>query len=118
MSPRERVDRQAESTTLPSRATTERADTGTHEVIELHVGLYGSRATDALAETWERWINSHWAGELEASLGAHPATDSPAQVPEPNGVEVLEPGERSFAAGWAADADPLTIAEEAGRLPR
>jgi len=49
VSPRERVDRQAESTTLPSRATTERADTGTHEVIELHVGLYGSRATDALA---------------------------------------------------------------------
>jgi len=114
---RTRVDRQPESAAMPSRAT-ERPETDTHEVIELEIGLYGSRATDALAATWQRWINSHWAGELEASVAAHPASDSPARVPEPNGVEVLEPGERSFASGWAADADPLTIAEEAGRLPR
>ena len=118
MNGRTRADREPPSALQPSRAAAERTDAATQPVVELDIGLYGSRATDALAATWQRWINSHWAGELEASLGAHPATDSPAQVPEPNGVEVLEPGERSFAAGWAADADPLTIAEEAGRLPR
>jgi len=115
---RTRVDREPASALQPSRAPAERTDADTHPVIELEVGLYGSRATDELAATWQRWINAHWAGELEASIAAHPASLSPAQVPEANGVEVLEPGEHSFRGGWAADADAVTIAEEAGRLPR
>jgi hypothetical protein len=115
---RTRADSEPPSALQPSRVAAEQTDAGTQPVVELDIGLYGSRATDALAATWQRWINSHWAGELEASIAAHPAIASPTQVPEGNGVEVLEPGEHSFPGGWAVDADAPTIAEEAGRLPR
>jgi hypothetical protein len=118
MTERTRLDQEPASPVQPSRAAMEQTDVETHPVIELDIGLYGSRATNELATTWQRWINSRWAGEIEASVIAHPASAAPAQVPEPHPVEVLEPGERSFPGGWAADADAITIAEEAGRLPR
>jgi hypothetical protein len=118
VSERTRLDREPSSPAQPSRAAAERTDAETHPVIELDIGLYGARASNELAATWQRWINARWAGELEASVAAHPASVSPGQVPEPLPVEVLEPGERSLPRAWAADADALTIAEEAGRLPR
>ena len=109
---------------------------GCSVVIELAIGLYGSRATPELAARWQSWINSRWSGtaactgnsagscsaRVVATVTAHPAVNWWWQVPESNSAYVREPGYRSRvnvavdSGDWAVDEDELSIAHETGHL--
>jgi len=115
----------------------ERIDTsGCSVTIELEIGLYGSRATTALAALWQSWINSRWNGTVactgnsagtcaagvNATVTAHPTLDWWWQLPESNSVYIREAGYRSYvntlidSGDWAVDEGQLTVAHETGHL--
>lgn len=109
---------------------------GCSVVIELAIGLYGPRATPALAAQWQSWINSYWSGtttcsrnsagscqaRVVATVTAHPAMSWWMFVPESNTVLVREPGFRAFvnmaisSGDWAEDESALDVAHETGHL--
>jgi hypothetical protein len=104
--------------------------------IGVSVGIYGSRATPALASAWERDINDEWKGQAACPRGsvgtygasvhskvtAHPDINWWWKVPEANSAYVREAGYDSYtnrlndSGDWQADADPQTVAHETGHL--
>jgi len=112
--------------------------------VHLSLGIYGSRATKALAAKWASNIESQWTRPLKLgtqTIGAHMHVDyaayptlpdagiSHAAIDESNAVFVEKNGFRSivkFTCGWgmdkwscgrwANDAAPMVIAHEAGHM--
>lgn len=102
----------------------------------MDIGIYGSRATAALASTWQGWLNSLWRGSaachgnsagacdthVTASVTAHPDINWWWKVPEANSSYVREPGYRAVtnvlidSGDWPIDADNRTIVHEVGHL--
>lgn len=112
--------------------------------VYLSLGIYGNRATAALASKWAGNIESNWTrpiklgtqiidARMHVSHAAYPtlpdASISHAAIDQSNAVFVEKSGFRSivkFSCGWgidewscgrwASDAAPMVIAHEAGHL--
>lgn len=104
--------------------------------LRLGVGIYGPRATAALATTWQNWINTLWNGtaacrgnsagtcptRVNATVTAHPAINWWWNVPESNSVFVREPDYRSQvntavdSGDWAVNEDDRSVAHETGHF--
>jgi hypothetical protein len=107
------------------------------------LGLYGSKATDSLARRWATNIESNWNQQLKVkdrtidakihvTAKAYPhLADIPMlqmAISESNAVFVEKNGFRSYVeysgwghdhwstGRWAADAQPLVVAHEAGHM--
>lgn len=109
---------------------------GCSVVLGIDVGIYGSRATPALASKWQEWVNTLWKGtaachgdsvgtcatSVDAKVTAHPDINWWWNVPEANSANVREPGYRSYtntlndSGDWAVDNDDRSIAHEVGHL--
>ena len=112
------------------------ARSGCSVVLGMDIGIYGSRATPALATKWQGWLNSLWNGtaachgnnvgtcaaRVDAKVAAFPSISWWWKVPEDNSAYVREPGYRSQtnraidSGDWAEDEDDRSIAHEVGHL--
>lgn len=102
----------------------------------MDIGIYGPRATAALAAQWQNWINGLWQGpvpcrgnstrscaaNVDAKVSSHPDINWWFNVPETNSAFVVAPGTRGHvnqavdSGDWREDSDDKTIAHEVGHL--
>jgi hypothetical protein len=130
------VQQQGDSGGLMQRKLGPIAKSGCEIVLVMDIGIYGQRATPALATTWQGWINSLWKGRrgckqgmagscstrVESKVTAHPDINWWWKVPEANSAFVREPDYRSQTnrplntGDWAVNDDDRSIVHEVGHL--
>jgi hypothetical protein len=127
------VQQNQNSNSVMQRKLDKISHSGCNFTFELGIGLFGPRATSALATSWQAAINSHWSTDLvcasngnrcpvtmKSTVAAHPTANWPWQVPESNPVYVEPKGYRDISAPlykhWAEDSSDLTVTHETGHL--